>query len=125
MPKCRHLTHHSTAILKQAMIDDRQGDLVTSHVGAEISHDAGEKTTIRGRSAWGHRYTGSDAIVATAIGITQAIAPYDGGRDWAEVGVTVNYNITNRTTFTIDVAGRAGKTADPAANVTIGLVVRW
>lgn len=69
----------------------QKNTLVTSRLGAEVSHDLSNDVTIRGRGAWGHRYTESDPTAVTTIGITQMVPGSDGDRDWVEVGATINY----------------------------------
>lgn len=108
-----------------AVVGERSHDLVTSRLGAEVSHDLTNNVTVRGRGAWGHRYTNAGSTIATSASITQVIPGTDGDRDWAEAGLTMNYAFTDQLSFTADIGGRAGKTADPAVNATVGLIWRW
>lgn len=108
-----------------ATVDDQTGNSVISRLGGEISHDLNRKVTVRGRAAWGHRYTDPGSIVATTIGITQVIPGTEGDRDWAEVGTTLNYKMSDRMTWSFDLSGRSGHTAEPMVSGTVGLIWRW
>lgn len=108
-----------------ATIGDQTGNSIVSRFGGEVSHDLNQKFTIRGRAAWGHRYTDPGSIVATSTGITQVIPGTEGDRDWAEVGTTLNYKMSDRMTLSFDVSGRSGHTAEPMVNATAGLIWRW
>lgn len=108
-----------------AAVGDQSDNLVTSRLGAELSHDVTPRMTVRGRGAWGHRYTDAGSTIATSVGLTQIIPGTDGDRDWAEAGATINYALSEQTSFTGDISGRAGKTAEPAVSATIGFIWRW
>jgi probable HAF family extracellular repeat protein len=106
-------------------VADQSNTFVTSRFGAEISYDVTPDITLRGRGAWGHRYTDSNPTVATTIGMTQTLPSSDGDRDWIEMGTTLNYKLSSQTTLSADLSGRFGKTAEPAISATIGLIWRW
>jgi probable HAF family extracellular repeat protein len=106
-------------------VGDQNNTMVTSRFGAEVSHDVTPKINVRGRSAWGHRYTDSEPTSVTTIGMIQMIPGSDGDRDWIEAGGTINYRISENTTISADLMARTSKTAEPAINATVGLVWRW
>lgn len=98
---------------------------IASRVGVEISHDITSKLTMRGRTAWGHRYTDGGAAVSTVAAMTQSVPGDAGERDWFEFGLNGNYRLTERTTLTTDLGGRVGRTAEPAVTLVLGLTWAW
>ena len=108
-----------------AIVGSQSANFVASRIGAEVSAPVTAKTLVRGRAAWGHRYTNGGAAVSTIAGLTQSV-PYDNGeRDWAELGVGMNWRMTDSTTLTGDLSGRVGRTSEPAANLIVGVVWNW
>lgn len=108
-----------------AVVGDVSDDTVTSRVGVEISHDVTADLTVRGRGAWGHRYTDGAAVTVTSAAITQAVSAADDDKDWAEAGVGFNYRMSEKTTVSADLSARSGQTSEPAVAVTVNFVWAW
>ena len=108
-----------------AVVGDQNSTFVASRIGAEVSAPVSAKALVRGRAAWGHRYSNGGAAVSTVAGITQSIPTDAGERDWAELGVGINWRLNEDTTLTGDISGRVGRTSEPAANMIVGVVWNW
>lgn len=102
---------------------DQDTDSWISRLGAEYSQAVTPDVTFRLRGAWGHRYGDAGSVVTTAMGITQTISGAPGDRDWAEGGLGAVWRISDRTSLSADLSGRAGKTGEPAVGILLGLTV--
>lgn len=98
---------------------------VASRLGGEVSHALRDDLTLRGRMAWGHRYSDGGTAVSTIAGITNSFDVDAGDRNWADVGAGVNWQINDRTTVTTDLAGRIGKTSEPAISAIAAVVWKF
>lgn len=105
-----------------ADISKQTGKSFISLLGLEASKAVTPKLTVRGRGAWGHRYTDDNQVTVTAASITQTLTGDGDDKNWAEMGMTVNYKLSDDTTISADIQGRSGKTSDPQINVGVGLV---
>lgn len=99
-----------------------KSDYVASRLGAEISHPVTDNTTMRGRAAWGHRYSDGGSVVSTVAGFSQGQAVESGNRNWVEVGMNVNHRVTEKMSLTGDLSGRIGRTSEPAVSAIAGIV---
>lgn len=107
-----------------ATIGEQDNDRAVSRLGFELTQTVDADFETRFRAAWGHELTSGDGGVnATSLGFSQNISSSQGDRDWAEAGITGIWRASDRTTFTADLAGRAGDTGEPAVNAIIGVSV--
>lgn len=105
-----------------ARFSEQSATTISSSLGAELKHDFTPDLQLKTRASWGHQIK-SDSNDASAVIIgTNFALPYSkGDRDWVDIGATADWKISDRTTFMTDISGRAGKTATPAAAITVGI----
>ena len=90
-------------------------------IGLEVSQQF-DDLELRGRTAWGHRFSADAAGVTTTVaGFTQTVQGGESARNWVEIGASSNYNLSKDLTLMGDLSGRLGETSDPAGSFMLGL----
>lgn len=107
-----------------ASYSDQNGERVIGRVGVEVSHDIGERVTVRGRAAYAERlHDAEEDVTASSTGLTMTLSPNAVDDRWGEGGVTVLWRAGDDLSFSADISGRTGKTEDPYARATVGMTL--
>jgi len=105
-----------------AVFDSQSSTKHIGRLGTEISFKTSEDMKITAHADWAHvlHETGDD-LSATVIGISQTVPYTKGEKDWAETGVTFNWNYTDDVRLIADVGTSIGNTDQPATTVSLGV----
>tara|TARA_R110000824_G_scaffold118960_2_gene271470 strand:- start:89449 stop:91551 length:2103 start_codon:yes stop_codon:yes gene_type:complete len=108
-----------------ASVSDQKTDQFISRLGGEFQKSFDNGLTTRLRAAWGHRLSGdSSAVTVTALGLGQSIQLANGEDDWAELGASAGYDLTEKLRLSGNVDTRLAGSDNADVTFTMGLVYR-